>query len=175
MAEENTSQDAAQQTDEAQAKQDTTDWKAEARKWEQRAKENKAAADKLAAYEAEQNEKDEAEKSDLQRAIEKAEKASAELEAMKAEKKRADLIKATAKSIGVDEDLLSMMSGNTEDEIESNAQVLKAKLDAIPKYPNVHDGGEGGKPARPTKEDILKIKNKNERFKAIKQNADLFK
>lgn len=34
--------------------QSGTDWKAEARKWEQRAKENKAAADELAALKAEQ-------------------------------------------------------------------------------------------------------------------------
>lgn len=47
-----------------------TDWKAEARKWEQRAKENTEAAKKLADLE-------EANKTELQKAIERAEKAEA--------------------------------------------------------------------------------------------------
>ena len=174
MAEENTSQNAAQQTDEAQAKQDTTDWKAEARKWEQRAKENKDAADKLVAIEAEQAKKEEAEKSDLQKAIEKADKANAELEAMKAEKKRADLIKATAKSYEVDEELLSMMAGDSKDEIETNAKTLKSKIGSLPKYPNVNDRGGQGESSRPTKKEILEIKNPKEQLRVAAQNLDAF-
>lgn len=44
----------------AEVETDGTDWKAEARKWEQRAKDNKSAADRLAALE--QSQKTEAEK-----------------------------------------------------------------------------------------------------------------
>lgn len=52
---------------------DGTDWKAEARKWENRAKENKAAADELATLR-------EANKTEAQRLTEAAEKASREAE-----------------------------------------------------------------------------------------------
>lgn len=173
MAEETTSQNAAQQTDGAQTHQET-DWKAEARKWEQRAKENKDAADELAALKAEKAKKDEAEKSDLQKALETAEKANAELQAMKAAKKRADLIKAAAKSHAVDEELLSLMAGDSADEIEANAKTLKAKIDAIPKYPNVKDGGGQNTNNRLSKEDILKIKNPREQLRAAAQNLDAF-
>ena len=139
MAEETTSQNAAQQTDGAQTHQET-DWKAEARKW----------------------------------ALETAEKANAELQAMKAAKKRADLIKATAKSHAVDEELLSLMAGDSVDEIEANAKTLKAKIDAIPKYPNVKDGGGQNTNNRLSKEDILKIKNPREQLRAAAQNLDAF-
>ena len=44
----------------AEVETDGTDWKAEARKWEQRAKDNKSAADRLAAFE--ESQKTEAEK-----------------------------------------------------------------------------------------------------------------
>ena len=49
---------------------DETDWKAEARKWEQRAKENKTAAERLAELES-------ANKSEIERATEKATAAEA--------------------------------------------------------------------------------------------------
>lgn len=55
---------------------DSTDWKAEARKWEQRAKENKSASERLAEIE-------EANKSEAEKAAERlanAEKAAADLE-----------------------------------------------------------------------------------------------
>ena len=174
MAEETTSQDAAQQTDEEQAKSGRTDWKAEARKWEQRAKENKDAADELAALKKQQAEKDEAEKSDLQKATEKADKAIAELEAMKAEKKRTEMLKAAAKSYEVDEELLSMMTGDTKDEIEANAKTLKAKIDTLPRYPNVKDGGGQGISNRPSKKEIMEIKNPREQLRVAAQNLDAF-
>lgn len=51
MSEQNTSTttDQSAQTGQTVTEQDGTDWKAEARKWENRAKENRAAADELAA------------------------------------------------------------------------------------------------------------------------------
>ena len=120
----------------AQAAQaDTTDWKAEARKWEQRAKENKSKAD---AY----DEAQEAAKSDLQKALERAEKAEKLNAEYEAEKERIAAVKAAAASTGVDFELLSMMQGNTPDEIAANAETLKAKLAAQQKYPSVSDNGE---------------------------------
>ncbi len=52
--------------------QDTTDWKSEARKWEQRAKANASAADELTKLK-------EAEKTELQRLQERAEQAESRL------------------------------------------------------------------------------------------------
>lgn len=174
MAEETTSQDAAQQTTEPQGEVDKTDWKSEARKWEARAKENKDAAEKLAAYEKEQQEKDEATKTDLQKATEKADKAIAELAAMKAEKQRAELIKEIAKSKDVDEELLTLMAGDSREVIESNANTLKEKMAKIPKYPNVKDSGSQNKPTGLSKDEILKIKNPKEQFKAALENPHAF-
>jgi hypothetical protein len=106
-----------------------TDWKAEARKWEARAKENLSAAEKLAALE----EKD---KTDLQRAqarAEAAEKKAAELEA--AEKKRAadaeaarqiaDWKAKVSKETDVPADVLR---GSTLEDIQAHAESLKALL-----------------------------------------------
>lgn len=174
MAEDTTSQDAAQQTTEPQGEVDNTDWKAEARKWEARAKENKDAAEKLAAYEKAQAEKDEASKTDLQKATEKAEKAIKELEAMKAERQRADMVKETAKSEGVDEELLALMSGNDEETIKSNAKVLKDKMDKIPKYPNVNDTGGKKAASGLSKKEILEIKNPREQLRAAIENPHAF-
>lgn len=61
--------------------QDSTDWKAEARKWEQRAKDNKSAADRLAQVE-------DANKTDLQKAQDAAAKAVADAQAAQLELSR---------------------------------------------------------------------------------------
>lgn len=119
---------------------DATDWKAEARKWEARAKENKSKAD---AY----DEAQEAAKSDLQKAIERAERAEKLNADYEAEKARDAAVKAVAAEVGVDAELLALMKGNTPDEITANAKTLKAKLDAQQKYPEVKDAGEQKKPA----------------------------
>ena len=61
-------QDPGNQQPAPEAKVEEVDWKAEARKWEQRAKDNKSAAEKLAQLE-------ESQKSELQKAQERAEAA----------------------------------------------------------------------------------------------------
>lgn len=141
--------------------------KAESRKWEKRAKDNKAAADELETMRAERD-------TEYAKAVEKAEAATAELEVLRAEKARAESVKAAAKEFGVDEDLLSMMAGDSNDQIRINAEILKLKLDAIPKYPSIEDHGGNTAPAI-TKDQILSIENPNERYEAIKQNAQLFR
>ena len=144
--------------------------KAESRKWEKRAKDNKAAADELETMRAERD----TSQTEYAKAVEKAEAATAELEVLRAEKARAESVKAAAKEFGVDEDLLSMMAGDSDDQIRSNAEILKLKLDAIPKYPSIEDHGGNTAPAI-TKDQILSIENPNERYEAIKQNAQLFR
>ena len=128
----------AEQQPQAQAQaaqHDATDWKAEARKWEARAKENKTKAD---AY----DEAQEAAKSELQKALERAERAEKLAAQYEAEKERMEAVKAAAAEAGVDFELLSMMQGETPEQIAANAATLKAKFDAQPKFPEVPDGGE---------------------------------
>lgn len=71
-----------------------TDWKAEARKWEQRAKENKAAAKELEALKQSQM-------TEQQKAEKRAEQAEAELKQLKAEKQHATDAREVADSTGV--------------------------------------------------------------------------
>lgn len=104
----------------ADAPAQETDWKAEARKWESRAKENRTAAEEL------QQLKD-AEKSELQRATEAAEAAQRELAASKSEAAR---LRIAAKH-GIGEDHLDLLTGANEDELEAKAEKL-AKLITTP-------------------------------------------
>lgn len=144
--------------------------RAESRKWEKRAKENKDAALRIAEIEGAQQ----ASQSDVEEAKAQAQAAIAELEAMKEAKRREDSIRAVAKAVGVDADLLSMMAGDSDEEIQANAAVLQEKLANLRKYPDVNDAGGVDAPTV-TKESIASIKNPNERFEAIKQNVSLFK
>ena len=77
----------------------STDWKAEARKWEKRAKENTSAAEELAALKAERM--SEAEKLQM-----RADKAEAELSALKAQAERDAAARALAKEHDVPQELL---------------------------------------------------------------------
>ena len=142
---------------------DPTDWKAEARKWEARAKENKAKAD---AYDAAEEER----KSDLQKATERADRAEAELKAIKEEQERARAVKDAAARYGVDEETLSRMGGD----IESNAEFLKSRKPPQPAYPQVNDRGEIPVKAV-TEEDIESIKDPVERVRKRAQHIDLYK
>ena len=90
--------------------QDATDWKAEARKWEARAKENAVKARRA-------DELEESQKSEIQKAQERAEAAEAALAAKEHEATRLRI----AAAHGVPANLLS---GSTEDEIEASAQAL---------------------------------------------------
>ena len=113
-----------------------TDWKAEARKWEERAKANKAKADQWGAFE-------EKNKTELQKANEKAEKYKAELEAIKADQDRVAEVAKAAKEAGVDEALLARMSGD----VSENAKFLKEIQGSTRRYPPTRDNGERNKQA----------------------------
>ena len=144
--------------------------KAESRKWEERAKKNKDAASRVADLEGEVD----TSKSDLEKLQAQANEAMEELEKLREEKRRADAVRAIAKSVDVDEEILAMMAGSTEEEIKANADALKERMGTISKFPDVMDSGSNGGSVV-TKESIMAIKNKNERFEAIKQNANLFR
>lgn len=106
-------------TSEPPVQEDTTDWKAEARKWEARAKENRSAAAEL------QQLKD-AEKTELQRAAEKVAAAQREAEAAKAEAAR---LRIAAKH-GISEEYLDLLTGDDEEELEAKAKKLAALVTA---------------------------------------------
>lgn len=141
-----------------------TDWKAEARKWEKRAKQNqKANEDMQTARESEASEMSE-----------KLAKAQAEIKELKAKQARDQSVREIAKSSGVDPDILSRMIGDSEDEIKANADLLYKSSKA--KWPTVPDDGGATKgQKRITKEQILAIKDPVEQANVAARNLDAFK
>lgn len=139
------------------------DWKTTSRKWEGRAKENKEEADGLRA----ENATLQADLAEVTKRAEEAEAKAAQLEAAAA---RERAINAIAAETGVSAAVLGRMTGETEDEIRANAQVVRSTM---PVYPTTRETGRGNAPAV-TKESILQIKNERERLKAIAEHADLF-
>lgn len=110
-----------------------------------------------------------------QAALARAEEAEAKVKAFEESSARSALVASIAKEKNVDQDLLSKMTGTTEEEIAANADIIAA---AIPKatYPDVPDkGGSGDSAASITKDAILAIKDPKERVRAIAANQHLFK
>lgn len=98
----------------AHAEVTETDWKAQARKWEKRAKENNAAADELAKLK-------EAQMTELEKATARADKTEKELKALKAKLEKDTLKSKIAQELSVP---ASLISGDTEDDMRSWAQSL---------------------------------------------------
>lgn len=141
---------------------EATDWKAEARKWEKRAKANSEAAEKLAAIE-------EAGKTELQRMTERAEKAESALKAYEVERERAAQVEQVAKDTGVPAVFLEGYGG---DDVAAYAESIKgyfAKTTA-PVLPNDGRHADTGM----TRESILAIQDPVKRKAAIAQHIDLF-
>lgn len=98
-----------------------TDWKAEARKWEERAKANKSAAEKLAEIE-------EASKTETQKALERAERAEKALAAREATEALASIRADVAQATGVP---ATALRGTTKEELEAHAAELKPLLAGV--------------------------------------------
>lgn len=111
--------------------QDTTDWKAEARKWESRAKENSTAAQRLAEIEEEK-------KTDEQKVADRI---------AAAEQRAADLeIKATRAEVAAAKGIpAELLHGGTKEELEAEADALIAFR---------------GEPAKPSAAPFIENKNK---------------
>jgi hypothetical protein len=125
---------------------------AQSRKWERRAK---------AAGRASQD-------ADVAERLRAAEE---ELAGLRAEREHAAAVAAVSGETGLSEAVVRALRGDTADELRASAVALRAAGAA---YPRTRDGGEVG--ARPvTREDILAIKGRDERFEAIARNADLFR
>lgn len=141
---------------------DQTDWKAMSRKWEKQAKENKDAAAELAALKEKV--------ASLEAATQRAEEAEAKVAKLEADAARQRAVDAVAAETGIPATLLARMNGDTEEEIRSNAEVVRSTM---PVYPTVQETGHAGAP-QISKEQILSIQNERERLKAIAEHADLF-
>jgi len=105
--------------------QESTDWKAEARKWEARAKENKEAAEKLAEIE-------EASKSEQQKQAEALAAAQARIAEFEQAAQVASWTQEVAEATGVP---ASALRGSTKEEIEAHATTLKALIAEPEKQP----------------------------------------
>ena len=110
-------------------------------------------------------------KTELQKATEKAEALQKELEAMKTANAERQLREKIAQETGVP---VSLLRGNSEEDLKAQAEAIINFAKAKPSYPKVKDGGEVIPPTI-SKKDILGIKNETERLKAIKENIELFK
>lgn len=128
--------------------QEDTDWKAEARKWETRAKENSAARKRL-------DELEEAAKSDLEKATsraEAAEKRAAELEAL-------TLRREVAEAKGLPLAAAGRLSGITREELEADADQLVALIgqqDTNPPHPDPIQGRTRGGNAMSSREQLAR-------------------
>ncbi len=117
------------------------------------------------------DEAEEANKSELEKATEKAVALQNELDAMK----KADRIRAikakAAEETGVP---ASLLHGEDEETCKAEAQAILAFASQKSGYPTANDGGETHKPTL-SKADILAIKDERQRLKAIQDNIELFK
>lgn len=111
-----------------------TDWKAEARKWEDRAKANKAAADKLAEIE-------EASKTAEQKAAERTAELEAKVKQYESEKQIAGWKSEVEKATGVP---AAALAGSTKEEIEAHAETLKPLIAASHQPRIAPKAGTGG-------------------------------
>lgn len=106
---------AAEATAEQQAPAQETDWKAEARKWEARAKENTSAAQRLAEIE-------EASKTEEQKRAERIAALESELSTYKTREQVATWKAEVAEATGVP---VVALAGSTKEELEAHAATLK--------------------------------------------------
>jgi hypothetical protein len=109
------------------AQEDPTDWKAEARKWEARAKENRDAVDKLA-------EREKAELTEVERARREAEEAKAEAAKYRQRDQIAQWKAEVSTATGVP---AGALAGSTLEELQAHAEVLKPLIGTGPKGPVV--------------------------------------
>lgn len=136
---ENEAPQGAENTQEAQVETPAeTDWKAEARKWEARAKDNLASARVNEDAAKRLAELEDAQKSEAQKQQEALEKAQRELAELTVAKTRAEV--AAAKGVPAE-----LLTGGTQEELEAAADALIAWRGAAPKGAVVH--GEGKEPS----------------------------
>lgn len=113
-------------TEETHVSEDTTDWKAEAKKWEKYAKQNKNAADELEQLKAERM-------SESERLQARAEKAEAELSRIAAENERTQSAREIAQQKEVPIELLMFCADREAMEQFADLYTKNTHVNAAPK------------------------------------------
>ncbi len=169
MAEETASPETGENT-EQNAQQPDQDYKAlyekalaESRKWENRSKSNLKQLEELRKQPAADRTVE-----DRLAALE------AENESLKASAARNSLVESVAKATGVDRAIVASLNGADEDALTEQAQAIAAQLKPRGGAPAAPEAGRKDKPGKPSKKDILSIKDAKERKAAIAANIDLF-
>lgn len=126
------------------AQDDPTDWKAEARKWEQRSKDNKTALDDLTGKHAEQETK--------------ITELTGKVTAFESKTERAALLEKVATAAGVPAEALR---GADEAELTAHAETLKALI--VPSAPVIDGQGKtpGTPPDDPNRKAVRSLFGKN--------------
>ena len=118
------------------------------------------------------DEAEEAQKTELQKATERADSLKEQLDALTKANAERELKDRISMETGVP---ASLLRGDSEEDLKAQANAILGFANANKaSYPQVKDGGETTAPSV-TKEQILSIKSDKERLKAIKDNIDLFK
>lgn len=124
--------------------------------------------EELKAKAAKFDEAEEAQKTELEKAQERANKLQSELDGIKAAEELRAMREEVSKETGVPARLLA---GDTREACMAQAKAISEY--AKPSYPQVKDAGETPVPSA-SKEDILAIKDERKRLKAIQENIELF-
>lgn len=140
----------AQASAQAQEAGKPTDWQAKyeamrqhSREWERKAKENQGAADELEKLR-------ESQQTEQEKAVKRAEKAEAELSELKARAARAETVAKVAEAAGVPAEVVDMLNGSDEGELEAQVERL---LKLLPAYPTRTDDGGSRAAAKKTNAD----------------------
>ena len=119
-----------------------TDWKAECRKWEKRAKENDRAAKELAEIREQQ-------KTDLEKAVERAEKAEAALKEREAADARAALVREVMDKHRVDPKYADLLTAADEEGLTAQAKLIGERFaEPVPTDTGEQPASGGGEDQR---------------------------
>ena len=113
--------------------QDTTDWKAQARKWEKLAKANREKAEQ-----AEQ----------LREKAEKADQLQAQLDKLTAAKQWEQTLSKVSKDTGIPVDVLNLVDADSEDKLTEAAKTLQAYAQTDGKRAGMSDQSRAPEPRR---------------------------
>ncbi len=130
--------------------------KAQARKWEERAKENKDAKPQLDKL-----------LQDMQNIKSENEEVKQQLTQYQKQAEQNELLNRVSETTGLPTNVLSAMKADTEDELLEVANMLKK---SVPLYPTDVNDGSHATSVKMTRGEIAKIKNHHEREKAILEN-----
>ena len=134
----------AEDTTEAATAEESVDWRARARQWEERSKANHARLQELEPLAKKAQELEDAAKSDLEKLTEKFNEANARAAALESEKNRLAVI---AKH-GIPEEFQDLVQGNDAESLSASAEKVRALIEKTNvQKPSYVVPAEGGAPA----------------------------